>query len=120
MSKSRIFIFAIIAVGVIGGIGLAKYVLENNTPAVITRFLPSPPPSIVELQNTFSEVAKFASPSIVHITRKAVVADEFFPFWELENEAIGSGVIVNNEGHIVTNNHVVSGATNLKVKFVDG
>ncbi len=34
--------------------------------------------------------------------------------------SLGSGFIINADGHIVTNNHVVDGATEIKVKFSDG
>ncbi len=33
---------------------------------------------------------------------------------------LGSGFIINPEGHIVTNNHVVDGATQIRVKLSDG
>ena len=33
---------------------------------------------------------------------------------------LGSGFIVSPEGYIVTNNHVVAGAAQLKVKMTDG
>ncbi len=37
-----------------------------------------------------------------------------------EQRAGGSGVIISNDGYIVTNNHVVDGATTLRVKLNDG
>lgn len=37
-----------------------------------------------------------------------------------EQRAGGSGVIISEDGYIVTNNHVVDGATRLKVKLNDG
>ena len=36
------------------------------------------------------------------------------------SEALGSGFIWDTQGHIVTNNHVVSGATSIDVTFSDG
>lgn len=35
-------------------------------------------------------------------------------------QGTGSGVIIDNEGHILTNNHVVADATRLVVRLVDG
>ena len=37
-----------------------------------------------------------------------------------EQRAGGSGVIISGDGYIVTNNHVVDGASKLKVKLNDG
>ena len=43
-----------------------------------------------------------------------------FPEREYERKGLGSGVIVDKEGYILTNEHVVSGATEVKVKLSDG
>jgi putative serine protease PepD len=37
-----------------------------------------------------------------------------------ESQAEGSGFVIDNNGHIATNQHVVDGATSIKVTFADG
>jgi len=49
--------------------------------------------------------------------------EEFFgayPDREYKRMGLGSGVVINKEGYILTNEHVVSGATKIKVKLSDG
>jgi serine protease Do len=55
-------------------------------------------------------VAKRVSPSVVSIHRADMQG----------NEGQGSGVIVDEEGYVVTNYHVVDGATGLHVILADG
>ena len=48
---------------------------------------------------------------------------EFFggaPEEEYERKGLGSGVIVGSDGYILTNEHVISGASEVKVKLFDG
>jgi S1-C subfamily serine protease len=58
-----------------------------------------------EHEKAFISVFENASPSVVHIGMA---------------EGEGSGFIYDHEGHIVTNNHVVTGANNIVVTFSDG
>src|SRR5438067_7039112 len=41
-------------------------------------------------------------------------------FGQVSPEALGSGVIIDTQGHIVTNQHVVAGQQSLEVIFADG
>ncbi|MGR3311405.1 MAG: DegQ family serine endoprotease, partial [Candidatus Brocadiales bacterium] len=51
--------------------------------------------------------------------------DRFFKFRqppperEFKTESLGSGVIVDEKGYILTNNHVIKGAEELKIRLVD-
>ncbi len=42
------------------------------------------------------------------------------PDQELKQQSLGSGFIIDKDGHIITNNHVVDGADEIKVKLADG
>lgn len=63
-------------------------------------------------------IAKKVLPSIVAIRIKQSVQD-FFGF-TYESEGNGSGIIIDSEGHIVTNNHVIDGSDNITVILHDG
>jgi putative serine protease PepD len=57
------------------------------------------------------------SPAVVHITAQLVTMDFFFG--PTPSEGTGSGFVVDDTGHIVTNNHVIEGATSIEVTFSD-
>ncbi len=42
------------------------------------------------------------------------------PDQELKQQSLGSGFIIDKDGYIITNNHVVDGADDIKVKLADG
>lgn len=60
-------------------------------------------------KGTVSGVAKAVSPSIVEINASSNAG-----------ESTGSGVIITSDGEIVTNNHVIAGASQIKVSTSDG
>jgi S1-C subfamily serine protease len=59
-------------------------------------------------------VYKKALPSVVNITSTEVVCCDFF-LQPVPQFGQGSGFIVDNQGHILTNNHVVDNAQNVEV-----
>lgn len=63
-------------------------------------------------------IAEKVSPSIVAISLKTKGRDFFGRVYE--GSGTGSGIIINSQGHIVTNNHVVEGADDIMVILSDG
>jgi len=100
------------------------------------------------LGQAFVEVAKKVQPSVVNVTTEKTVTmrpwdrfgEDFFkgsPFEEFfkgfgfgprekgkeyrhKQRSGGSGVIVDKEGYILTNNHVIEGADKVKIRLNDG
>lgn len=71
-----------------------------------------------------SSIAEQAMPSVVSITNKSVQEINFFgQSQSYENESRGTGIIMgqtDTELLLVTNNHVINGATEISVGFIDG
>jgi serine protease Do len=92
------------------------------------------PKQIEEASRAFSEIVKAVSPAVVNISSTKIVKrqpssfDEFFDFFypfpdgrsrKWKEQSLGSGVIVSSDGYIVTNNHVVEQASEIKVTLID-
>jgi serine protease Do len=94
-----------------------------------------------ELRTAIKDVARRAIPAVVHIEviEKQTVQNPMMPFqndpffrqffgnpgrmpgtFEREVQGLGSGILIDNQGHIVTNSHVVNGATKITVVLSDG
>ncbi len=74
---------------------------------------------------TIAEVANTVSDSVVEITTEFVTTGNFF-FGQYVSEGAGSGVIISEDGYIITNNHVISDsssgdtASKIKVRLRSG
>jgi len=92
-------------------------------------------------ESPFAKVAEMVSPSVVNISAEKVVErssgyipfDEFYrrffgeeppeksvPQEKYRTSSLGSGFVIREDGYILTNNHVVSGADKIWVKLSDG
>jgi S1-C subfamily serine protease len=74
----------------------------------------SDPSTVSDEQNSI-EVYKAMSPGVAFITTTST-SENLFGMTE-EGKGSGSGSVIDAQGHILTNNHVIEGATNLKVSF---
>lgn len=98
------------ALGGVAG-GLTVSLLDRDGTAA-----PAGPPSravTVEQTSAIADAAAAARPSVVRIesTRRTASGIE---------QDVGSGVVLDHEGHIITNAHVVLGTDSLKVVLADG
>jgi Do/DeqQ family serine protease len=77
----------------------------------------------------FSPAAESSVPCVVHVKTltqgKTFVAQDPFGFYgpqqyrTPDQMGAGSGVIISNDGYVITNNHVVQGASQVQVTFND-
>lgn len=89
------------------------------------------------LSQAFEEVAKQVGPAVVNVNTEEVISirsgsgrgsqvpdlfRQFFPEAPQQRtvSSLGSGIIVDPKGYIITNNHVVVRATKIKVNVKDG
>src|SRR5919204_4971693 len=73
-------------------------------------------------QLSIHEIFRRSAPGDVQVTSTSVVRteDPFFGLPQQQTErALGSGFVIDKAGHIVTNYHVVAGASNVQVSFSD-
>jgi Do/DeqQ family serine protease len=127
------------AVGAIAGaalaLGIGNFVANGRTaespatssiaavqPVAVVRQVPQ---SQSDIALSFAPVARAAQPSVVNIYTARVtreVQDPFFRMFRSQPRvahSLGSGVIVDSSGLIVTNNHVVRGADQIVVALAD-
>ncbi len=101
--------------------------------------------TVVGFPQSFADLVTKVKPSVVNISTTSTVKipgspfrhffapDEGGPFGgffhkffgeipdqELRQQSLGSGFIIDKDGYIITNNHVVEGADEIKVKLSDG
>ncbi len=77
-------------------------------------------PSIDPSANPIVEIAKNVSPAVVGVTisvdQQIMGQEEIQP----QESGYGTGIIIRQDGYIVTNNHVVAGSDSVKVTLFDG
>ena len=117
--------------------GRAKYLCSSlllililSTSGIISATRITPPAPIVQMNNMFKKIAENTMPSIVFIktTRLAAARSNippmfrhFFRRFQAPNaprrqvQGVGSGVIISKKGYVITNYHVIKGATGLTV-----
>lgn len=97
----------------------------------------------VDVSKGFSELAEKSMPSVVNISATTIVEtrntpfpfqfppgspfEDFFKEFEQnqgpqkrKSTALGSGFVINENGTVITNNHVIQNAEGIFVKFTDG
>lgn len=144
-SKNYIIIISIGIVGILIGFVIATNL--NLIPFATSTTQSSGSSSNIDvaagLSKNFTKVAKSVTPSVVSIISTKIIKgstqkkfnfpfedffgnEDFFKHFQspdtpekYRSEGMGSGVIVKNDGTILTNNHVISEASEIKVSLYD-
>ncbi|MEI6573964.1 MAG: DegQ family serine endoprotease [Alphaproteobacteria bacterium] len=94
------------------------------------------PKTAAEMKSSFAPIVKKATPAVVNVyaarvqkgVRNPLLDDPFFQYFfgldggpapDRVQRSTGSGVIVDSEGLVVTNQHVIEGMTEVKVALSD-
>jgi len=113
MSKLR---YIIVIVLVVVGISLVVTGTVGNSPSSASGYLTVDETISSELST--KELVAEVAPAVVSIVTESVSYDWF---WQaVPQTGAGSGIIISPDGYIVTNNHVVEGATKVTVTLSDG
>ena len=137
LRKLRVWIAALGAVCVLTGIGIGA--MLAGRPAVAQDQLQLAARTPDALSASFVEIARHVEPAVVNIDTLQASDNEVR--WETEDKAekqnnpledlfrrqpprpmrgVGSGFIIDAKGYIVTNNHVIEGATRITVGLLTG
>ena len=129
-----------VAGSVIGGLALA-FLIVAVRPELIRGASRDPPATIPAMQAgttttparlSYADAVQRAAPAVVNIYTARVVTErlapslgelfgEYMPRYRQRVErSLGSGVIVDPEGHSVTNHHVIANADSIRVQLKDG
>ncbi len=133
-----------LALGIVIGTVITNGVVARDRAAAAPGATPLAVPSPVQLSSAFAQIAKTVRPSVVNINTQATLKqtrrrrspqergqdpfedffDRFFEFGpsipeDLRQRSLGSGIVVDKNGYILTNRHVVERADRIQVKLLD-
>ncbi len=123
--KRAVAVVALVAVcgGVsVGGGYLGTRLAQPDAPAIdmpttVTNNHTTPVVTAGADDLTVAQVAAIAGPSVVEVATESVTTNNFLG--QYIQDGAGSGVIISSDGYIITNNHVVNGADQIRVTLAD-
>jgi serine protease DegS len=128
-----------IAGSVVGGLALAFLIvavrpdlIRGSAGAGTAPPTPAVPDAGAAAQVSYAAAVQRAAPSVVNVYAARVVTERVAPslgelfgdymprYRQRIERSLGSGVIVDDSGHIVTNHHVIANADSIRVQLADG
>ena len=108
--------------------------LQYATNLAPTSVIPAPHTTDRTGPVSYSGAVKIAAPAVVNVFTQRIIKQQQHPllnnsflrrFFDTEpsermQSSLGSGVIMNPDGYILTNHHVINGASEIKISMHDG
>jgi serine protease DegS len=127
-----------IAGSVVGGLALAFLIVAVRPDLIRSHGVGSAAPAMAApdtaavAQVSYAAAVQRGAPSVVNVYAARVVTERVAPslgelfgdylprYRQRIERSLGSGVIVDESGHIVTNHHVIANADSIRVQLADG
>lgn len=93
---------------------------NSSSPPTSSQTLTAQSQTDQTLDESVADVAEQANPAVVTVTNYQSQSNPFSGGSETVPYGVGSGYIIDSDGHVVTNHHVVAGGTAFEVQFIDG
>jgi S1-C subfamily serine protease len=138
--KKILGIFAVASIGGVTSLGISHFI-NNNSSAQPGQVISQTPVKYVNMSNyagtsavDFTAAAASSVNSVVNVkttypmqSQNLYMYDPFRDFFGLDRQpqiaeapvSTGSGVIISQDGYIVTNNHVIDGADKIEITLND-
>lgn len=138
MKKKILASLLVLLIGFLLG-GLTYFFINRHFSSTYSgRILSGPrvPAEIIETSKAFSDIVREVSPAVVNISSTKVLKRDAYPFSDdpffdlfrpfhdfdqkkWKEQSLGSGVIISEDGYIITNNHVVEKSEDIRITLYD-
>ncbi|MCI5773919.1 MAG: trypsin-like peptidase domain-containing protein [Erysipelotrichaceae bacterium] len=115
-----------LVISLAGGFAGGYIAVKNTAHTVIYKNETPTAPASFDDPTSLQSVIASVKDSVVEINTEVVSeTNDYFGFFGMPSQQViqegaGSGVIISTDGYIITNNHVIEGATNINVRLTDG
>ncbi len=107
---SMFSVLVLVGAGILGGLYIERHFSPSATPSLTATEDGNIP--VTDEESSIASVAEKVGPSVVSIVTETRSRSLYGP---TSGQAAGTGIIVSKDGYVMTNNHVIEGATSVSV-----